>query len=690
MQIKALIIASLASYASAAAVDNEKRQFSIPPEAASALSDLPGALSGFNSIIGTAAGGFGSIIAQAGSLFAAIATELPPSVISQLQSQVATLRTEDAPAFYSSVLAQLPPDVRASLSDFAASITAELPTGTNAAPTTAPTTGAITTGSIPTQTGAGATTRAPSTGPASSGAPSSGVTSAGGSRSTSGGSQTVAGGASGTSSGPGASGTNGASNANAASRSYVGYSFVAAAAVLGVALAFRLASPPLSQRIPIARLELSSKNGTPVNDELDGMPSALPPTIHHILSITYSKALLVEFSWSDLSPPPPPNKITTYTLEWDEKPIVLPILEEQRWEWDAPIEVPQEITFDGTKLADRPTPTEDEDTVMLIALIPGTVPHISKVYLRQKHSPTAPPAPSLEDPYDAHAPLEIPVKTLPHTYPLSSEFLGANYRYIADLILADVETSGTKTRGSKRGILHTVFAVRRLEDIDARLNSSSKSGHARSSTKHLTEEKRWIEDEFEISLERLAQARPAAAAAAATAASPSADHTAGNSNSSTVHNTANNNGATPTIKSAISDTPTSPTATAKEWTSQATLASTSLGHRYDDPPVPWPTSPTPRYPAGAYQPSVGSTTVKATSPLLPQQQDGIKAIPPPPAVIAAPTASVQGLGLVRGFEGLGVKDEMRVVTNLPSGDADEDDDEDLFQLPISPRGTQQF
>lgn len=31
-----------------------------------------------------------------------------------------------------------------------------------------------------------------------------------------------------------------------------------------------LGSPPLSQRIPIARLELSSKNGTPVKDELDG------------------------------------------------------------------------------------------------------------------------------------------------------------------------------------------------------------------------------------------------------------------------------------------------------------------------------------------------------------------------------------------------------------------------------------
>ncbi|KAK6335462.1 hypothetical protein TWF696_002237 [Orbilia brochopaga] len=432
----------------------------------------------------------------------------------------------------------------------------------------------------------------------------------------------------------------------------------------------RLGSPPLSQRIPIARLELSSKNGTPVNDELDA----------------YSKALLVEFSWSDLSPPPPPNQITTYTLEWDEKPIVLPILEEQRWEWDAPIEVPQEITFDGTKLADRPTPTEDEDTVMLIALIPGTVPHISKVYLRQKHAPTAPPPPSLEDPYDTHAPLEIPVKTLPHTYPLSSEFLGANYRYIADLILADVETSGTKTRGSQRGILHTVFAVRRLEDIEARLNSTSSqsststttSSSIRSSTKHLTEEKRWIEEEFEISLARIAQARPAPASA--TSASPPPDHPAA-TNSTAAHPTANNNGTT--IKSAVTDTPTSPTATAKEWTSQATLASTSLGHRYDDPPVPWPTSPNPRYPAaGAYQPNP-----KATSPLLPQ--DGIKAIPPP-AVVAAPAASVQGLGLVRGFEGLGIKDEVRLVTNIPGAENDEDDDDDLFQLPISPRGTNQF
>ncbi|KAF3918512.1 hypothetical protein ABW21_db0206526 [Orbilia brochopaga] len=430
----------------------------------------------------------------------------------------------------------------------------------------------------------------------------------------------------------------------------------------------RLGSPPLSQRIPIARLELSSKNGAPVNDELDA----------------YSRALLVEFSWSDLSPPPPSNQITTYTLEWDEKPIVLPILEEQRWEWDAPIEVPQEITFDGTKLANHPTPTEDEDTVVLIALIPGTVPHISKVYLRQKHAATHPPPPSLEDPYDAHAPLEIPVKTLPHTYPLSSEFLGANYRYIADLILADVETSGTKTRGSNRGILHTVFAVRRLEDIQAKLNtdtaSSSSSSSIRASTKHLTEEKRWIEQEFEISLERLAQARPAASASpTATSDHPAFTHSATTTNSNTSMTNTNNNGNT--IKSAVTDTPTSPTATAKEWTSQATLASTSLGHRYDDPPVPWPTSPNPRYPAASTFP----VSAKATSPL---PQDGIKAIPPP-AVVAAPAASVQGLGLVRGFEGLGIKDEVRLVTNL-GGEADDDDDDDLFQLPISPRGASTF
>ncbi|KAF3272973.1 hypothetical protein TWF970_009868 [Orbilia oligospora] len=393
----------------------------------------------------------------------------------------------------------------------------------------------------------------------------------------------------------------------------------------------RLASPPLSQRIPIARLELSSKNGAPVNDELDA----------------YSKALLIEFSWSDLSPPPPPNRVTTYTLEWDEKPIVLPLLEEQRWEWDAPIEVPQEITFDGTKLTNLPTPTEDEDTVMLIALIPGTVPHISKVYLRQKRAAIAPPIAAGTEREEEHsAPLEIPVKTLPQTYPLSSEFLGANYRYIADLILLDVESSATKTRGSKRGILHTVFAVRRLEDIEAKLKAGA-IGIGENS-KHLREEKAWIEEEFGITLERIAQARPAGGIVQA---------------------------ETPdvTIKSAVTDTPTSPTATAKEWTSQATLASTGLGHRYDDPPVPWPTSPNPKYPAGAYQPNI-----KGAVPLL--QMDAIKAIRPPGAT--------HGLGLIPGFEGLNVKDEGRVFKG--DGGEEDDDDDDLFQLPISPRVTTQF
>ncbi|KAF3930462.1 hypothetical protein ABW20_dc0108160 [Dactylellina cionopaga] len=275
----------------------------------------------------------------------------------------------------------------------------------------------------------------------------------------------------------------------------------------------RLASPPLSQRIPIARLELSSKNGTPVNDELDA----------------YSKALLVEFSWSDLSPPPQPNRVTTYTLEWDEKPIVLPILEEQRWD--------------------------------------------------------------------------------------------------------------------KRGILHTVFAVRRLEDLDMKIKAGG-------SSKHLKEEKAWLEEEFNLTLERIAQARPALPEMLTDV----------------------------TIKSAVTDTPTSPTATAKEWTSQATLASTSLGHRYDDPPVPWPTSPTPKYPAGAYQPNIKG------APLFPG--DGIKAISPP---IPPPSSGVAaGLGLVHGFEGLSMKDEGRVTSSAAVGGGDDDDDDDLFQLPISPRATIQF
>ncbi|EPS43983.1 hypothetical protein H072_2019 [Dactylellina haptotyla CBS 200.50] len=385
----------------------------------------------------------------------------------------------------------------------------------------------------------------------------------------------------------------------------------------------RLASPPLSQRIPIARLELSSKNGAPVNDELDA----------------YSKALLVEFSWSDLSPPPPPNRVTTYTLEWDEKPIVLPILEEQRWEWDAPIEAPQEITYDGTNVNNLPTPTDDEDTVMLIALIPGTVPHISKVYLRQKRIAAVPPVSAsalIEE--EQTAPLEIPVKTLPQTYPLSSEFLGANYRYIAGLILSDVETSATKTRGSKRGILHTVFAMRRLEDLEAKINAVANGG----SSKHAREEKAWLEEEFNITLERIAQARPLMV-------------------------------ETPTdltLRSAATDTPTSPTATAREWTSQATLASTGLGPRYEDPSVPWPTSPNLKFPSSGPNQANGGGTVATPS------ADGIKAIPRP--------SGAAGLGLVVGkFEGLNMKDDSRVTSS--NADDNDDEDDDLFQLPISPR-----
>ncbi|KAF3907555.1 hypothetical protein AA313_de0202892 [Arthrobotrys entomopaga] len=394
----------------------------------------------------------------------------------------------------------------------------------------------------------------------------------------------------------------------------------------------RLASPPLSQRIPIARLELSSKNGAPVNDELDA----------------YSKALLVEFSWSDLSPPPPPNQITSYTLEWDEKPIVLPILEEQRWEWDAPIQVPQEITYDGTKADNLPTPTEDEDTVLLLALIPGTVPHIPKVYLRQKRAAIAPPMAANVLPDDElPAPLEIPVKTLPQTYPLSSEFLGANYRYIADLILSDMETSATKKKGNKRGILHTVFAVRRLEDLEARLKASRGENRG----KHLKEEKKWLEEEFDITLERIAPARPTIVT---TTEKQFGDFTARSSTAA-----------------ALSDTPTSPTATAKEWTSQATLASTGLGHRYDDPPVPWSTSPNPKYPPGAFQPKTKGSISNASS------------------AVAAAAATTAGLGLVVDkFEGMNIKD--RVMRSSGGDEEDDDDDDGLFQLPISPRATNEF
>lgn len=278
---------------------------------------------------------------------------------------------------------------------------------------------------------------------------------------------------------------------------------------------------PLSQRIPIARLELGSKIQKAITDELDAD----------------SKVLLVEFAWADLDPQPPTGHKTTYTLEWDEKPIVLPLLEEQSWEWDAPIEVPSEVIYDGNATATG-QPGEEE-TVMMIMLIPPSVPHISKVHLRQKRDAIAPPVAANTELEDVRiSALELPVKTLPPTYPLSSEFLGANYRYIADLILREVSTAPAEK--TSRGILHTLFAVRRLEEVA--LTDKSK--------KHVKEERNWIEKELGVDLERLEKCAPQKQA----------------------------------------EIVGSPGATAKEWAPQSVLATTKA-ESVDDPPVPWTSTP---------------------------------------------------------------------------------------------------
>lgn len=325
-------------------------------------------------------------------------------------------------------------------------------------------------------------------------------------------------------------------------------------------------APSLSiQRIPVARLELYSDTRQPITDELDAT----------------SKALLVEFSWSDLSPPPLSGHKTVYTLDWDAKPIVLPRLEDQRWEWDAPIEAPCGIVYDGTKDI---VEGAEEETVMVLVLLQGIEPHIPKVYLRQKHEAIA-PATALDD--DASVPLEIPVKTLSPTYPLSSEFLGANYRYIADLIMREVATAPEDT--AAKGILHTVFAVKRLEEIEIQLQNGKE-------TQVLHEEKAWLQEYFGITLERLKLQNE--------------------------HESTDDDDNAPKTRLMRS-----PTATSKEWTSQLDLAKIDVSASHvDDLSAPWSASTLPDIPI---KPSIRPVN--------------------PTSIPSTPASAISGLGLSHGF-----------------------------------------
>jgi len=355
-------------------------------------------------------------------------------------------------------------------------------------------------------------------------------------------------------------------------------------------------APSFSTRVPVARLELYSDTHQPITDELDAT----------------SKALLVEFSWSDLSPPPLSGHKTVYTLDWDAKPIVLPRLEDQSWEWDAPIEVPSEIVYDGTK---EIVEGAEEETVMVLVLLQGIEPHMPKVYLRQKHDAIAPAA-ALDD--DAAVPLEIPVKTLSPTYPLSSEFLGANYRYIADLIMREVATAPEDA--AAKGILHTVFATKRLEEIEIQIQNGKES-------RVLLEEKTWLQSYFGITLERLKL------------------------------ETANDN---------TNDAPKtrlmrSPTATSKEWTSQLDLAKIDVSASHvDDPPAPWSASTLPDTPI---KPSIRPVR--------------------PSSIPSTPASAISGLGFSHDFPNTTGEE----ITPVAESEGEEEEEDDLFQLPLSPRTT---
>jgi len=133
MQIKTLLVASLASLGSAAVIERQAQTDldslldALPSDILSAIpSDILSAIP--TDILDAIPSDVNSIINEATGLFP-LFTALPSTLLSEIVQAQQTLRPEDAPAFYSSILGQLPPDAQASLSNYIGSFTAGLPTG---------------------------------------------------------------------------------------------------------------------------------------------------------------------------------------------------------------------------------------------------------------------------------------------------------------------------------------------------------------------------------------------------------------------------------------------------------------------------------------------------------------------------------------------------------------------------------
>ncbi|KAF3932286.1 hypothetical protein ABW19_dt0205025 [Dactylella cylindrospora] len=202
MQIKALLVASLATLGSAAVVERQLPTDLLPSDI---LNEIPTEV--LSQIPTELVSELGPIYSQL-TAFLPLATAIPESLLSEIYSVAATLRPEDAPAFYSSVLNELPPDVRSSLSDLGALFTSGVGEITSALSD-------FTLTSAPTATETG--------GPSETGSETAETPAE-----TSDSSET----SSGTTSAPSASET-----PNAAPRSYVGLSLLGVAGLLGVAVA---------------------------------------------------------------------------------------------------------------------------------------------------------------------------------------------------------------------------------------------------------------------------------------------------------------------------------------------------------------------------------------------------------------------------------------------------------------------
>ncbi|RVD84407.1 uncharacterized protein DFL_006157 [Arthrobotrys flagrans] len=151
MQLKNLIVASLATVGSAAVIqDRQIPDNLIPTEVQGIFTELPTEVRGIFSQV---------------TNFVPLITAIPPSLASEIESVIETLPTSAYPSFISSIISQLPPDLQSSFSDFQASITSQIgdlatltdipttaaPTGTESVPTNTDTTGSGTT-SAPTTT----------------------------------------------------------------------------------------------------------------------------------------------------------------------------------------------------------------------------------------------------------------------------------------------------------------------------------------------------------------------------------------------------------------------------------------------------------------------------------------------------------------------------------------------------------